>query len=795
MRTIFLACLLLFITLALSCSSDVDDGQKLNPSLSLWYNKPASVWTEALPIGNGRLGAMIYGGVSEEIIQFNEETLWTGQPHDYAHKGAHKVLDELRFLLHEGKQKEAHDLANEEFMSLPMRQLSYQPFGNILLNFKSQDGVTNYQRQLDLSNAISEVKYSIDGIEFKRETFASNPAQAILSQISASKSAKLNFSVQLNSPHSNSSSRVSGNEIILSGNANNYPEDQQKANVNYPDSKLRFESRLRIVNDGGELVKEGNSLKVVNASKVTLYLVAATSFNNYQDISGNPTERCVGYLEKLIGQSYESLKQAHISDYKNLFGRVQLDLGQSALSERPTDERLLTFTEDEDPSLVALLYQYGRYLLISSSRPGTQPANLQGIWNDKLAPSWDSKYTININTEMNYWPAEITNLSELSEPLIVMVEDLSKSGQQVAREHYDLNGWVVHHNTDIWRGAAPINNSNHGIWVTGGAWLCQHLWWHYQFTQDKDYLQNKAYPILKEASRFFNDYLVPDPNNPEWLISGPSNSPEQGGLVMGPAMDHQIIRNLFANTIEAASLLNVDDDFIKTLEEKKSLIAPNIIGQHGQLQEWVVDQDDPENKHRHVSHLWALHPGNEIHPLTTPELAEACKVTLSHRGDGGTGWSRAWKINFWARLLDGDHAFLLLRNLMVPSRSQEVDMQDKGGLYNNLFDAHPPFQIDGNFGATSGITEMLLQSHLRHENGDYYLDILPALPSALSYGKISGLKARGAFEVDIEWNDASLVSVEIKSLNGNRLNLRYQGKVVSRETEKGASYSYKIQDF
>jgi alpha-L-fucosidase 2 len=451
---------------------------------------------------------------------------------------------------------------------------------------------------------------------------------------------------------------------------------------------------------------------------------------------------------------------------------------------------LISFKTDEDPSLVSLLYQYGRYLLISSSRPGTQPANLQGIWNDRMAPPWDSKYTININTEMNYWPAEITNLAECTEPLIKMVEDLAVTGQNVAKEHYNMNGWVAHHNTDIWRGAAPINHANHGIWPTGGAWLSQHVWWHYQFSGDVDYLKNTAYPVLKEASVFFAEYLVPDPKNPEWLVSGPSNSPELGGLVMAPTMDHQIIRELLANTIEAAEILGVDSDFVILLKEKRAKIAPNQIGQHGQLQEWLVDKDDPKDQHRHVSHLWGLHPGSEIHPLTTPELAEACKVTLSHRGDGGTGWSRAWKINFWARLLDGDHSFLLLKNLMVPSIGADTDYKDKGGLYLNLFDAHPPFQIDGNFGATSGITEMLLQSHLRDENGDFYQDILPALPSALSTGKISGIKGKGGFEFTIAWENGKLVSVDVKSILGNKLNLRYSGKLISKETVKGESYSF-----
>jgi alpha-L-fucosidase 2 len=767
----------------------------LNPSLVLWYNKPASDWTEALPVGNGRLGAMVYGGTEKEIIQFNEETLWTGQPHDYAHKGAHEVLDELRQLLWDGKQMKAHELGNEKFMSQPFGQLNYQPFGNILLDYRGHKHAEKFERKLDLEEAISSVSYCVDDVKFKREVFSSLPNQAIIIHMKASKKGALSFKVGMDSPHSNYEVTVDGDVIILKGKANDYPQELGRDGKPYPASKLTFEARLKVIHNGGRLDQEENLIDISDANDATLLLVAATSFVNYRDISAKPSDRCERYLRSLEGKSYAELKNKHIEDHSSLFSRVNLDLGESEISYRPTNERLLSFKEDNDPSLVSLLYQYGRYLLIASSRAGTQPANLQGIWNHHLSPPWDSKYTININTEMNYWPAEITNLSELTDPLIRMVEDLSVTGQNVAKEHYNLNGWVAHHNTDLWRGAAPINNANHGIWVTGGAWLCQHLWWHYQFTGDKDYLKNRAYPVLKEATRFFAEYLVPDPDHPEWLVSGPSNSPEIGGLVMAPTMDHQIIRNLMANTIEASEILEVDQEFREMLREKRSKIAPNLIGKHGQLQEWLVDKDDPENQHRHVSHLWDLHPGNEIHPLTTPALAEACKVTLSHRGDGGTGWSRAWKINFWARLLDGDHAFLLLENLMVPSRTDEVNMKDKGGLYNNLFDAHPPFQIDGNFGATSGITEMLLQSHLRDENGDYYQDLLPALPSAFHTGEVSGIKGHGGFEFSITWEEGKLVYIEVTSLLGNYLNLRYKGKSVATNTKQGVTYSFKYEDF
>ncbi|MDB4582278.1 glycoside hydrolase family 95 protein [Draconibacterium sp.] len=792
-----LSCFILILCLLpqISCESYMEPEKELNPSLVLWYDKPAESWTEALPIGNGRLGAMVYGGMEKETIQFNEETLWTGQPHDYAHEGAYEVFGKLRQLLWDGKQDEAHKLGNERFMSQPFGQLCYQPFGNILLDFPGHENATNFMRKLDLEDALSTIRYEVDEVKFKREIFASEPDQAVVIRIESSKNGALNFTAGLDSPHSKYDVTVDNDEIILTGKANNYPEELGRDGTPYPESKLTFEARLKVINEGGSIVQEENTLKVVNAKSATLKLVAATSFVDFSDISGNPAELCKTYLKKLEGKSYEELKQKHIEDYQKLFGRVELDLGKSEISTRPTNERLTSFKTDEDPSLVSLLFQYGRYLLISSSRVGTQPANLQGIWNDRMKPPWDSKYTININTEMNYWPAEITNLSELADPVIKMVEDLAVTGQNVAKEHYNLEGWVAHHNTDIWRGAAPINNANHGIWVVGGAWLSQHVWWHYQFTGDKEYLKNRAYPVMKEASRFFVDYLVPDPKNPEWLVSGPSNSPELGGLVMAPTMDHQIIRNLLGNTAEAAGILGVDADFATLIKAKRAQIAPNLIGQYGQLQEWLIDKDDPKNQHRHVSHLWGLHPGNEIHPLTTPDLAEACKVTLSHRGDGGTGWSRAWKINFWARLLDGDHSFLLLKNLMVPSITQDTDMRDKGGLYLNLFDAHPPFQIDGNFGATSGITEMLLQSHLRDENGDFFQDILPALPSALSSGTVSGIKGRGGFEFTIVWENQKLVSVDVKSLLGNKLNLRNAGKVISQETAEGETYTFAIDDF
>ncbi len=780
--------ILLSVCISTSCKDQPD---KFNPSLTLWYDNPAKEWVEALPVGNGRLGAMVYGRTANEIIQFNESTLWTGQPHDYANPGAHQYLDTLRQLLWEGKQTEAHQLANEKFMSKPMRQLSYQPFGNILLQFPGHDSLNNYRRELDLSEGISKVSYSIKGVTYTREIFSSYPDQAIIIRIIASEKGKLNLSATMSSPHSKYDLSRTDDAIILSGRANNYTPERD--DVDFPESKMTFQANLRVLNEDGTLQPDVNKIWVKNATAVTLQLVASTNFVHYDDISGDPAKKCEEYMTGLDGKNFEDIRNDHVADHQSLFNRVSIDLGDSTISERPTNERLQTFAADRDPSLVALLYQYGRYLLIASSRPGTQPANLQGIWNDRLDPPWDSKYTININTEMNYWPAEMTNLTELTAPLHALVRDISETGRNVAREHYNLGGWVTHHNTDLWRGAAPINNANHGIWVTGGAWLTQHLWWHYEFTGDRTFLEDEAYPIMKSACEFFVDYLVPYPQNPKWLISGPSNSPEIGGLVMGPTMDHQIIRELFTNTIEAADILNKDEAFLSRLRDIRSRIAPNQIGQYGQLQEWMEDIDDPENEHRHVSHLWGLHPGSEIHPLTTPELAEACRVTLAHRGDGGTGWSRAWKINFWARLLDGDHAFLMLKNLMVPSLVKTTEYtNDRGGLYPNLFDSHPPFQIDGNFGATAGISEMLLQSHLRDEERNYYQDILPALPSGLPNGRISGIKGKGGFDFAITWQENALTDLKVKSLLGNPLIVRYQGKEVRMETEVGKEYDINL---
>jgi alpha-L-fucosidase 2 len=546
---------------------------------------------------------------------------------------------------------------------------------------------------------------------------------------------------------------------------------------------LKFEGRCRVIARGGKATVDDNRIAVAGANAATLVIAMATNVKSYNDLSADPAARCAEVLRKIADKRPRQIRDDHVADHQALFRRVTLDLGPATEPGLPTDQRVLKYAEKEDPQLAALFFQYGRYLMIASSRTGGQPANLQGLWNESVNPPWDSKYTVNINTEMNYWLTEPTNLSECGAPLFDALADISHTGHIVADKHYNAPGWVLHHNFDLWRGAAPINASNHGIWPSGGAWLCQHLWWHYLYTGDKTFLAERAYPLMKGAAQFFADYLVEDPRSDKhWLISGPSNSPEIGGLVMGPTMDHQIIRYLFASTAQAARILGVDEDFARRLESLRGRIAPNQIGKYGQLQEWLEDKDNPKEQHRHVSHLWGLFPGEEITP-ETPELFQAAKQSLLFRGDGGTGWSRAWKINFWARLLDGNHAHLMLKNLLTLT-SSPLTAYKGGGVYTNLFDAHPPFQIDGNFGAASGITEMLLQSHRRDGEGPYIIDLLPALPDAWPTGSVKGLRARGGFGVDITWQDGKLAGADVTSLQDGPCIVRYNGRTVRIDTQK-----------
>ena len=763
--------------------------------LTLFYTNAAVKWTEALPIGNGRLGAMVFGGVTDEHLQFNESTLWNGQPHEYQHDGAVKFLTPMRDLLNAGraldreaaalekagnkaeatakhraaaaKQKEAEAIGGKEFMSVPLHQKTYQAFGDLRISFPASANTTDYRRDLDLDTAVAHVSYRAGGTTFTRECFATFPDQVIVWRVAADKKGAVNFTAKLDSPHKSAQTAVrAGNQLALFGQVE--------------EGGVKFEARLKVVATGGKVTFSDSAITVENADAATLVLAAATSFKNYTDITADPAARCEATLAGVAQKDFAALLQAHIADHQALFRRVSLDLGKTAAAKLPTDQRLHNFAGGSDPDLAALAFQYGRYLLVASSRAGGQPANLQGIWNDSLHPAWDSKWTVNINTEMNYWPAEVANLSECTAPLFDMIADCAVTGAKTAQAHYGARGWVLHHNTDLWRGTAPINASNHGIWVSGGAWLCQHLWEHYLFTGDKEFLAARGYPLMHDAALFFTDYLSRDPITGK-LISGPSNSPEQGGLVMGSTMDHEIIRALLANTAAAARALGRDEKFAAQLDALRAEIVPQQIGQYGQLQEWVEDKDDPKNHHRHVSHMWAVYPGNEITPAQT-NLFAAARQSLIYRGDEATGWSMGWKINLWARFLDGDHANTMLKLLLRPLNDR--GHMGGGGMYPNLFDAHPPFQIDGNFGAASGIAEMLLQS----QNGEIVL--LPALPKDWSTGSVKGLRARGGFAVDIAWQDGKLTAATVRSLAGNPGRLRYGQATTVVKAEKGQIISW-----
>ena len=756
--------LLLMFTFSVNCA-----GESSVKSLKLWYSQPASIWEEALPVGNGRLGAMIFGGTNEEHIQFNEETLWTGAPHDYSHEGASQYLGQIRELIWQGKQKEAEALAMDKFMSVPLGQRKYQPFGDLWIKFRDQGEITGYRRELDLSTAVCRTRYQSGTTSYSREYLASVPDQTIAIRLTADKKQALSFDLSLTALHEGFTSIAKNDGTI-------------ELNVKVKDGVLTGTAKVKLVIKGGKTTVNANQLQVENADEAVIYLVAATSFVNPNDVSGNPGQLCNKYLSAIGNQKFGIVKQNHIKDYQSYYKRFDIDLGGSASDQLSTDARIKAVPDKMDNSLAALYVQYGRYLMLSSSRPGTYPANLQGIWNDKLSPSWDSKYTVNINTEMNYWAVEPLNISECHDALFRMIEEVVPFGQKVARVHYNAKGWVLHHNTDLWRGAAPINNSNHGIWVSGSGWLSQDFWEHFLYNRDTAFLAQRAWPILKGAAQFYMDYLVTDPKS-GWLVSCPSNSPENGGLVSGPTMDHEIIKSLFKICIEASYILRKDQSFADSMRVILPRIAPYQIGKFGQLQEWVADLDDPANKHRHVSHLWGVHPGKEINWQDTPELLDAAKKSLIARGDEGTGWSLAWKINFWARFRDGDHAWNMVQMLLRPTGVKGTKATGGGsaggGSYPNLFDAHPPFQIDGNFGGAAGIVEMLMQSHLDA------IDILPALPSSVPDGHIRGVRARGGFDLDFEWKAGQLVRLKVVSRAGYPLNLRYGNKTCKINTKKG----------
>jgi alpha-L-fucosidase 2 len=645
-------------------------------------------------------------------------------------------------------------------------QADYQPFADLLLNFENHENATDYRRELDLSTAIASTTYTVNGVKFTREYFVSEPQQLLVIRIKANKARSINMESAFYTPHSSSEIRkIDKNTLGLS--------------VLVKNGALFGDSRMRVYSKNGDKQVLSDKVKIRNADEVTIYVSAATNFISFNNVSGSPSLKSENDIKPLANNQYEKIKKRHIKDYQSDFNTFSIGFGGKNRNDLPTDERIENFAKGDDPEMLALYAQYGRYLLISSSRPGTQPANLQGIWNELMTPPWGSKYTTNINVEMNYWPAEIMGLSALHEPLFGMVDELRERGKETAKIHYDSPGWVVHHNTDLWRGTAPINNSNHGVWLGAPAWFSYHFWERFLFTLDKKFLQDRAYPVMKDAALFYKANLVKDLET-GYLISSPSNSPEQGGLVAGPAMDHQLIRSLFANCIEAAQLLNIDQEFVNELKGVYSQIAPDQIGKHGQLMEWVEDLDDPDNKHRHVSHLWAVYPGNEINWEDSPELMDAAIKSLNFRGDEGTGWSLAWKINLWARIKDAERTNKLLNMLISPS-------EQGGGSYPNLLDAHPPFQIDGNFGGAAGISEMLVQSHTD------FIDLLPTLPSNLTEGKLAGIRARGGFILDIEWQNSTLKKVIIQSPIGGNTKIRFNNKSINLKTKPGETYQFNGQ--
>ncbi|WBL23398.1 glycoside hydrolase family 95 protein [Zunongwangia sp. HRR-M8] len=742
--------------------SDSLFGQSEN-DLKLWYDKPAENWNEALPIGNGRLGAMIFGDPSVERLQLNEETIWAGQPNSIAHKKALKALPEVRKLIFEGKYKEAQDLATTDIRSQTNNGMPYQTFGNVYISFPGHSIYTDYYRDLDIQNAVASISYKVNGVTYKREMLSTFKDDVVVIKLSADQPGMITANILMNSPYDKTDPVSRDGVIMLDGTSSNH--EGLRGGVD-------FEGRVAVTTKGGTSISENGNISIKDANAATIYISIATNFKNYKDLSEDARDKTKSLLKSAKRRDFETIKKDHIDYYKKFFNRVSLKLGSTDAMHQPTNLRIKHFSDQDDPQLVELYFQFGRYLLISSSQPGGQPANLQGIWNDMLFPPWESKYTMNINAEMNYWPAELTNLPEMHEPFIQLAKDVSETGKETARIMYGANGWVLHHNTDIWRITGPIDNSHSGMWPSGGAWLMQDLWERYNYSGDKEYLR-EIYPIMKGSAEFFLDFMIYHPKD-NYLVVVPSNSPENshgGGqgnasITAGATMDQQLVFDLFTHTAEAAEILKTDTDFIQKLKTAKEKLVPMQIGRYGQLQEWLEDWDDPEDDHRHISHLYGLFPSNQISSFRNPELFESTKVVLEHRGDKSTGWSMGWKVNLWARLLDGNHAYKLLNDQLSLIGS------DGGGSYSNMLDAHPPFQIDGNFGVTAGIAEMLIQSH------EGAIHLLPALPDVWKEGAIKGIRARGGFTIEnLEWKNNKVKTIIIKSNLGGNLRLRTASKL------------------
>lgn len=737
-----------------------------SPQLKLWYDKPAARWEEALPLGNGRLGAMVYGGVAEETVQLNEDTFWAGSPYNNLNPKAAKALPEIRRLLNEGQFEAASKLGEQAITSQGAQGMPYQSAGALRLSFDTEGDVRDYYRELDLENAVARTRFTLGSNTHSREVFSSLVDDVVVVRLRSSEPGGLNFFMTLEHPDG-FPIKVSGRHqsLLMTGHGRSHEGVE---------GKVRLANFARIASTDGSVTGNAKGLQITGASEALLLVSIATNFNSYRDISGNAeararTKMAAAQAAFEPANAYSQRLAAHSDQHRHYFARVSFELPAGEFADEPTDLRIAKFAGRRDPSLVPLYFQFGRYLLIASSQPGSQPANLQGIWNAESEPAWDSKYTLNINAEMNYWPAEVTNLSELHEPFIALIRDLSESGQAAAQQMYDARGWMAHHNTDLWRFSGAIDWS-WGAWPTSNAWLSQHIWQKYLYTGDLHFLRNH-YAILREASVFFEDFLVED-RETGWLVVSPSMSPENPApatgvkMAAGATMDNQLLFDLFSHTIAAAELLDIDSEATRRWRALLANLPPMQVGRYHQLQEWLDDWDDPNDDHRHVSHLYGLYPSNQISPLHSPLLAEAARVSLEQRGDPSTGWSMNWKINLWARLLDGNRALKLIRDQIRPASFPDSKFGEDGGTYPNMMDAHPPFQIDGNFGFTSGVAEMLAQSH------DGAVFLLPALPSAWPEGKVTGLVMRGGFVVDMTWKESRVTWLKVVSRLGGNLRLR-----------------------